>query len=174
MTIQTATTIRNTANATARTALYALDNFFYGAMDGFNVDKMVSGPRAAWAVLNPSESNMLRLVFAKESPESFQNLFRQMADIEAGSLSNSKMVGAVRFLNRANTLADNTFKRAIFMSELRSIVDRKAKKALKEGGVGKTLKQHMIDGTFNTIDEKDVAKAMEEALHFTYQKSFAR
>ena len=160
MTIQTATTVRNTANASARTALYALDNFFYGAMT-LNPSRMQSGITAAKEVfLNNSESNYLRLMFAQNMPDEFQTLFRQMADIEADSLSSSKLVGVARFLNRANTFADNAFKRAIFMSELQARVGRG------------TLLKHMKEGTFGKIDRDDIASAMEEALHFTYQKSF--
>ena len=159
MTIQTATTIRNTANATARTALYAMDNFFYGAMT-LNPSRMQSGITAGKQILNPSESNYLRLMFAQNMPDEFQTLFRQMADIEADALSSSKLVGVARFLNRANTLADNAFKRAIFMSELQARVGRD------------TLFKHMREGTFGKIDRDDIAGAMEEALHFTYQKSF--
>ena len=159
MTIQTATTIRNTANATARTALYAMDNFFYGAMT-LNPSRMQAGFTAGKQILNPSEANYLRLMFAQNMPDEFQTLFRQMADIEAGSLANTKLVGVARFLNRANTLADNAFKRAIFMSELQARVGKDK------------LAKHMKDGTFGTIDRDDIASAMEEALHFTYQKSF--
>ena len=171
MTIQTATTIRNTANAGVRTALYALDNFFYGAFT-LNPSRMQSGLTAGRQILNPSESNYLRLMFAQNMPDEFQTLFRQMADIEAGALESSKLVGIARFLNRANTLADNSFKRAIFMSELKSILAKKAKTRLHPKREGKTLRQHMEEGTFGTIDRNDIAKAMEEALHFTYQKSF--
>ena len=160
MTIQTATTIRNTANASVRTALYALDNFFYGALT-VNPSRMQSGITAAKEVfLNNSESNYLRLMFAQNMPDEFQTLFRQMADIEADSLSSSKLVGVARFLNRANTFADNAFKRAIFMSELQARVGRD------------TLLKHMKEGTFGKINRDDIAGAMEEALHFTYQKSF--
>ena len=159
MTIQLATTIRNTANGTARLALYALDNFFHGVLtrDG---SRMMAGPRALASMINPEESNFLRLVYSQSNPDEFGTLFKQMADIDTDAVANSKFVGISRFLNGLNTMADNAFKRSIFLAELQARVGKDA------------LQKHMDEMTFSAIDEKDLAAAAEEALSFTYQKSY--
>ena len=161
MTIQPATTIRNTANGVARLATFALDNLFHGAMTG-DPKKMLAGPRAIGAMLNPTEAQMLKIIFSEEMPETFVQLYRKAADIEEASGKKSSMVQVARWLNGMNTYTDNAFKRAIFMAELTNRVGKK------------TLLDHMADGRFTEIPnmENHISEAMQEALSFTYQKGY--
>jgi len=168
MTIQPATTIRNTANGTARMAIFALDNFFQGAVMQLGTKetriagrhRLFAGPRLLKTMLDPSEANILKAMFSEEMPVSFRELYRKAADIEAAMGTGKSLVKVSRWLNGLNTLADNTFKRAVFMAELQSLVGRKK------------LLKHMEEGTFNEIDPKFVSEAMQEALTFTYQKGY--
>jgi len=168
MTIQPATTIRNTANGTARMAIFALDNFFQGAVMQLGTKesriagkhRMFAGPRLLKTMLDPSEASILKAMFSEEMPVNFRELFRKAADIEAAMGTGKSFVKVSRWLNGLNTLADNTFKRAVFMSELQSLVGRKQ------------LLKHMEEGTFNEIDPKFISEAMTEALSFTYQKGY--
>jgi hypothetical protein len=109
---------------------------------------------------NQSEANALRLLFADEMPRTFGRLYMQNADVAAAMGFGSGFANFSRKLNVLNTVSDNAFKRAVFMSELQSLV-----------GV-KELRKLMKEGKFSTIDKKTIAKAMNEALSFTYQKSY--
>ena len=162
MTIQPATTIRNTVNGTARLAVFALDNLFHGAVTG-DMQRILAGPRLLSTMLDPTESQMLKIIFSDEMPDTVTQLYRQMADIEASTLEKpSRMVQISRWLNGANTLADNAFKRAIFFTELSTRVGKKE------------LMDKMIDAKFTEIPDidKHVSEAMQEALSFTYQRGF--
>ena len=162
MTIQPATTIRNTVNGTARLAVFALDNLFHGAITG-DMKRIMAGPRLLSTMLDPTESQMLKIIFSDEMPDTVTQLYRQMADIEASTLEKpSRMVQISRWLNGANTLADNAFKRAIFFTELSTRVGKKE------------LMDKMIDAKFTEIPDidKHVSEAMQEALSFTYQRGF--
>lgn len=181
MTIQTATTARNTVNATARTFLFSLDNLGHGVLDiatspfaalsgkeGAVKQAAMQGARRAASgtrLLNSmtwdvAESNALRMLFADEMPRTFSRLYRQNADIAAAMGLGSGFANLSRKLNVLNTFSDNAFKRAIFMTELQTLVGPKK------------LRELMRKGEFNTIDKKSIADAMEEAMSFTYQKSY--
>lgn len=164
MTIQPATTIRNTLNGTARLPLFALDNLFHGAITG-DMQRILAGPRLLSTMLDPTESQMLKIIFSEEMPDTATQLYRKAADIEAATLPDgkpSRMIQVSRWLNGANTLADNAFKRAIFFTELSTRVGKKE------------LMDKMLDAKFTEIPDidKHVSEAMQEALSFTYQKGF--
>jgi len=161
MTIQPATTIRNTANGTARLPIYALDNLFHGAMTG-DPKKMLAGPRVIGSMLNPTEAQMLKIIFSDEMPQTFPQLYRKAADIEEAAGKKSSMVQVGRWLNGMNTYTDNAFKRVIFMSELSNRVGKKV------------LFDHMANGRFTEIPniQKHIDESMQEALSFAYQRGF--
>ena len=178
MTIQTATTARNTANATGRTFLFALDNLGHGVLDmatgAFKrsaierKDAIAKGAARAGSGMrlfksmtwNQSEANALRLIFADEMPRTFGRLYMQNADVAAAMGFGSGFANLSRKLNVLNTVSDNAFKRAIFMTELQSLV-----------GV-KELRKLMREGKFSTIPKETIATAMDEAMSFAYQKSY--
>ena len=175
MTIQTATTARNTVNATARTFLFSLDNLGHGVLDvafsPFSKDTAATAAQGARRALSGarlfktmtwdvSEANALRLLFSDEMPKTFSRLYRQNADIAAALGAGSGFANFSRKLNVLNTFSDNAFKRAIFMTELQTSVG------------AKELRKLMQEGKFNTIDKQVIADAMEEAMSFTYQKSY--
>ena len=178
MTLQTATTARNTANATARTFLFALDNLGHGVLDMATAG-LKRGPEARQTALaegarratsgmrlfnsmtwNQTEANVLKLVFADEMPRTFKRLYMQNADVGAGMGFGKGAANFSRKLNLLNTISDNAFKRAVFMSELQTLVGQKK------------LRQLIAEGNFASIDKKTIAKAMNEAMSFTYQKSY--
>ena len=164
MTIQPATTIRNTVNGTARLAVFALDNLFHGAITG-DVRRIKAVPRTLTTMLDPTEAQILKILFSEEMPETAAKLYRQMADIEAATLPSgkpSKMIQVSRWLNGVNTLSDNAFKRAIFFSELSTRVGKSK------------LMDAMRRGEFTEIPDIDthISEAMNEALSFTYQRGF--
>ena len=167
MTIQTATTARNTANATARTFLFALDNLGHGVLDMATGKFSQGAARASsglrlWNAMtfNQAEANAMRLLFHEEMPRTFGRLYMQNADVSAAMGIGSGFANFSRKLNVLNTFSDNAFKRAVFMSELQSVVGPKK------------LRELIRTGKFSTIPKETIAKAMNEALSFTYQKSY--
>ena len=193
MTIQAVTTARNTTNGYMRNMSYALDNLGSGLYNtvGGNLKKLNflkdadyrdEGRRAVRlgvAQLKTSaQSALLRdLVLGTTSVETaaleklFRNpafgkseqakeLFKEMGDI--GNLTGTEggLTAVARKLNILNTYSDNMFKRAIFSRELNKLVQQE---------YGKNLKTILMEGNFQAIDDKLTAKAMEQALEFTYQ-----
>lgn len=165
MTMQTATTIRNTVNAVFRTATYALDNFFQGILR-WDVDQMKAGITLGHHLLNPAEAQIIKLIHHMEAPTQVARMYRQLADVAAADPVRTRgmsswLLKSSMFLNRVNTLSDNMFKQAIFATEL----------SVRMGG-RKNLVRVLEQGNFNKIDPKVIAESMQEALHFVYQKSY--
>ena len=176
MTIQPATTVRNTINGTARLGIYLLDNAFHGAMT-LDPSRMMAGPKLLKSMLDPTEAQILKVIFSDEMPQSFAQLYRKAADIEQTVGKKSKMVQVGRWLNGANTFADNAFKRAVFMAELNARLGKETI-YVNQAGVKANKRKNLIDamsrGEFSEIVgmEKHVSEAMQEALLFTYQRGF--
>jgi len=193
MTIQAVTTARNTTNGYMRNYTYALDNLgsgLYNVIGGtikripFLTSKQLKeegrrSVRLGVAQLKTSaQAALLRdLVLGTTSVETaaleklFRNpafgkseqakeLFKEMGDI--GNLTGTEggLTAIARNLNILNTYSDNMFKRAIFSRELNKLV---------QVAYNKNLKTILMEGNFQAIDDKLTAKAMEQALEFTYQ-----
>ena len=193
MTIQAVTTARNTTNGYMKNYSYALDNLgsgLYNVIGGnlkripFLTSKQLKeegrrSVRLGVAQLKTSaQAALLRdLVLGTTSVETaaleklFKNpafgkseqakeLFKEMGDI--GNLTGTEggLTAVARKLNIFNTMSDNMFKRAIFSRELNKLVQEE---------YGKNLKTILMEGNFQAIDDKLTAKAMEQALEFTYQ-----
>ena len=173
MTLQTATTMRNTIGGGARSALYLLDNMFQGGIEAINPvatkqarqigrARMTSGFRALRTItFNQSDANALRLLFHEEMPETFRRVFRQNADIAAAIGPGSGLANISRNLNILNTYADNAFKRAIFMAELETQLGGK-----------KVLKEIIRKGEFSNIHEAQLNRAIKEATSVVYQRTY--
>ena len=185
MTIQPKTTVRNTANATFRTAMHAFENIGQGIIQTSigivrsDVDLVKSGVNSIFSPLslvrylagNIDEGRAIQALFAEASPEAAQRLFRSMADVSLKAtdeeLLNQKgitagLLNATRYLNSINTLSDNTFKRAMFASEL----------AKEVGGI-RALNKIILEGKFSSdITGEQFDRATKSALELTYQKSF--
>ena len=165
MTMQTATTIRNTINATIRTPLYALNHFFQG-LRHWDIDQMRTGIVLGHHLLNPAEAQIIKLIHHMNAPDQVARMYRQLADVAAADPIRTKgmstwLLKGSMFLNRINTLSDNMFKQAIFATEL----------TMRVGG-RKNLINILQEGNFNKIDTEVISQSMQEALHFVYQKSY--
>lgn len=90
-----------------------------------------------------------------------RQLFMEMGDVADHTGQKSLLLNTARFLNKLNTKSDNMFKRAILGRELNKAIIA----AGYDGGLNGILKQ----GRFTSIDQRVIAKGMEEALDFTYQ-----
>ena len=179
MTVQMATTMRNTIGGGLRAALFLVDNMFHGGLDlaTAGTDKMLrkqaiarmgSGARL-WKTLiwNQSEANALRLLFHEQMPTTFRKLYRQNADV-ADELGSGKMSGFSKFarkLNVLNTYSDNAFKRAVFLSELQTQLGGKQQ-----------LTALIRAGRFSELGEEKYTGAIEnsikEANRLVYQRTF--
>jgi hypothetical protein len=177
MTVQPATTVRNTANAGLRTFLHAVENIGEGIVqigtgkfkEGVsNIASPVSLFR--YLVGNTEEARIIQALSAEAAPEQMQSLFRSLADVSLKAsdeelLAQKGFTGALikgtRYANALNTLSDNTFKRAIFTSEL-----------AKSVGGYKNLQKIIADGRFSDISGEAFERATKSALDLTYQKGY--
>ena len=208
MTIQLATTVRNTTNGYLRNYIYALNNLgsgIYNVTKGrlqqnfgdealkdageFAVKEGVAQLRAGGQslllkdmVLGLQGEDTAVLVRMFKDPrlgnsDLAKRLFRELGDI--GTVlgnDHSRMMKVARFGNYFNTMSDNLFKSAIFSRELDKLIkmdvtlkDGKLVNAgFKDAGIN-SLNDLVKTNNFKMVDDKAIAKAMTDAMDFTYQ-----
>jgi len=202
MTVQTATTVRNTTNGLMRNYVYALENLGAGA---YNI---VKGGAKSFASASNKELKSAAdlavktgvaqlkaggkgilfddLFFGMQSQETAiltkmlrdprlgnsqqaQELFRELGDIaQLSGVESSPLLRAARFANTFNTMSDNMFKSAIFAREINKMISIDPDNTLKKAGIN-NLSDLLKKEKFGFIGEKPIARAMDEALDFTYQ-----
>ena len=165
MTVQTATTMRNTLGGTFRSAMFLLDNMFHGTLDLATAGsdtflrkqalaRMGSGFRLFHSLTwNQAEANVLRLLFSENMPLTFRSVYRQNADIAVEIGKGSGIATFGRKINILNTYADNAFKRAAFFAELSTQV----------GGT-KELRKLIQEGRFSELATKKHKGALEKSI----------
>ena len=202
MTIQAATTVRNTTNGLMRNYVYALENLGTGGANvvkgqfkratalgnkelrdladlsvrtgiaqmkaggkGLVFDDMFFGMQSQEAAILTKMLRDPRLQYSNQA----QEMFRELGDIaQLSGFEASPMLKAARFANTFNTMSDNMFKSAIFTREINKMIQidpdgEFAKRGIK--GLDDLLKREK----FGFIGDKAIARAMDEALDFTYQ-----
>ena len=161
MTSQPATTMRNNLNAGFRvavdTTVRTIDNILNlrNPFDG-NFDM-------AKYMLNPYEAKVTRLLLEQNMPDTARKLFRDAADLEATTGTESAIAKIGVGVNKLNTLSDNFFKQAMLTTSLR--------RNLKDAGKGE-LSEIIAKGEFNSISDDIMNKSIKESLEFVYQSSF--
>lgn len=167
MTSQLATTMRNNIGGGFRLAVDVMDNSFLALAD------TVTGKRKAGDAfrdvlttgkyfLNQKEARVIQEMMSEEMPMEAQRMFFSAAQAEVRSGSNSRMAKVGHALNIFNTWSDHYFKRAMFASSL----DRRLRK-----DTGRSLNDYIRAGDFNMIEKDQIHHAVDESLHFVYQKS---
>ena len=173
MTSQPKTTIRNLMNAGIRAPMYMLDHGLNDLLQHGRLTGFKSALKLPYDFLSRGDAEALALIFKEGNPLTYQRVFREAMDIheEIGAASGFAKVG--RKVNILNTLLDNGIKKSIFLNEVRTAI-----------GGEDTLKAYMRGkgGAEKNLDFNDwftqnpdlAAKAMDEALAFTYQKGFKK
>lgn len=188
MTSQLATTVRNTQNATMRTAIYALDNFIEAGIDGTgNWVKRALGASEEAAprvginnpfriykeLVNPAEAEIIKRIFSEEMPGNFQQLFRANADLAENFGVGSSIAELGKKMNYINTLSDNTFKRAVFTDQMKQNYIKYTTKADRDK-YGATFIDFLKNGhTMNSLDPMLIKNSLDETMSFVYQKGYA-
>lgn len=199
MTVQAATTVRNTTNGFMRNYVYALENVGSGLYNlTFEQRKRLGNQalkdEAKFAVktgvaqLRAGGKSLLfdDLFFGMQSQETAiltkimrdprlgrsaqaQEMFRELGDIAGISgVESSPMLRAARFFNTFNTMSDNMFKSAIFSREIDKAIALDPDGVFKKAGI-RGLDDFLKKRKFSSLDNKMIARAMDEALDFTYQ-----
>ena len=202
MTVQAATTVRNTTNGLMRNYVYALENLGTGSINwSYGKFKQASAlgnkelkaaadysVRTGIAQLKAGGKGILfdDMFFGMQSQETAiltkmlrdprlgnsnqaQELFRELGDIaQLSGVETSPLLRAARFANTFNTMSDNMFKSAIFAREIDKMIAIDPDNILKKKGIN-GLSDLLKKGKFEFVDEKSIARAMDEALDFTYQ-----
>ena len=173
MVVQPKTTIRNLMNAGIRAPIYMLDHGMYDLLQNGRLTGFKSAIKLPLDFLSRGDAEALALVFKKGNPLTYQRVFREAMDLneELGAGSGFARVG--RKINVINTLLDNGIKKSIFLNEVRTAIG--GEEALKAymGGKGGAKKNLDFNDWFRQNPEL-AAKAMDEALSFTYQKGFKK
>jgi hypothetical protein len=190
MTIQLATTARNTTNGYMRNFLYGMDNLGAGLYnvtvnslknptDAMLKQEAKEAVKLGQAQLRAGYQSLLmkdiffgmsgveaRALTKLMTDERFgkselgKQIFRSMGDIAEHTGQEGGILGLARKFNYLNTQSDNMFKRAIFAREVDKALYAKD---------GSRLKDVLVRGKFSDIDDKVIGNAMTEALEFTYQ-----
>ena len=199
MTVQAATTVRNTTNGFMRNYVYALENVGAGLYNlgeaGLKSignealrDEAKFAAKTGVAQLRAGGKSLLfdDLFFGMQSQETAiltkimrdprlgrsaqaQEMFRELGDIAGISgVESSPMLRAARFANTFNTMSDNMFKSAIFSREIDKAIALDPDGVFKKAGI-RGLDDFLKKRKFSSLDNKIIARAMDEALDFTYQ-----
>ena len=199
MTVQSATTVRNTTNGFMRNYVYALENLGAGLYnltfeqrkrlgDKALRDEAKFAVKTGVAQLRAGGKSLLfdDLFFGMQSQETAiltkimrdprlgrsaqaQEMFRELGDIAGISgVESSPMLRSSRFFNTFNTMSDNMFKSAIFSREIDKAIALDPDGVFKKAGIN-GLDDFLKKRKFSSLDNKMIARAMDEALDFTYQ-----
>jgi len=202
MTVQAATTVRNTTNGLMRNYIYALENLGTGSYNlvkggfqkfGSATDKELKAVadlsvKTGIAQLRAGGKGLFfdDMFFGMQSQETAiltrmlrdprlgnsnqaQELFRELGDIaQLSGVETSPLLRAARFANTFNTMSDNMFKSAIFAREIDKMIAIDPDDIFKKAGIN-GLDDLMKREKFGFVGEKAIARAMDEALDFTYQ-----
>lgn len=210
MTIQAATTVRNTTNGYLRNYVYAMNNIGagiyniargdlkqrFGDAELKNAGKFAAKEGVAQLQTGVKSLFLKDMVFGLQSedtailvrmfkdprlgnsPKAHQ-LFRSLGDI-GNVLGNdhSRMMKTARFFNTFNTMSDDLFKSAVFSREIDKMIradialDKDGKTVIDAGfkaaGIN-NLSDLVKTNNFKMVDDMSIAKAMNQAMDFTYQ-----
>jgi hypothetical protein len=167
MTVQPATTMRNTIGGGFRLAIEStnrlMSNGIEVATGKRNPKNLFSGTTdIAKYMLNPAEGRVIRTLMEEAFPVEMKNLFRQAADIEGRAANEGALTGIARKMNVLNTASDNMFKQAVLAASLRKRLADK----------GKNLDELITSGRIKDIDSDVFEGAVKDAYSFTYQEGF--
>jgi hypothetical protein len=192
MTSQAATTIRNTVSGVTRVGFdvltRGLDRGIDAAVSKIAGKQIRQAPNedifaVAYGLINKRETEAVSEIFTLGFHTKASQLFRELQDIPADAAAGGRVMrmrGLARELNALNTMSDNMFKRAAFVSSLKRQLNDMYNTRIRAGeslsASDFNLRNIMREGNFNKVfgegDGKQVLdKAVKDALYFTYQKS---
>lgn len=174
MTAQIGTTAANAMFSTARIGIDVTDEIFrqtlrtgYSAVTGqgvplSNFHAVTSALRGI--SLNRNEAKLVRDMYARDFPEEYQKIFRDInrAEVSVGVDSTAGKVGA--FVNTFNSAVDTRFKQMAFYASLdRQLIEK-----------GTSLKQWLgNNNTLINLPEEIREKAVYDSLDFVFQKGYS-
>lgn len=201
MTSQTATTVRNIVSGGVRvgidTAVKALDRGIASSIKTIGKGKGKVGlfdatpnediTALAFGFMNKKEAEAIELIFKTGFNAKSSQLFRELQDITdlADVKGGTKLLSIRRIASEANalnTMADNMFKRASFVSRLKQGLNEEFARKLARGEVTQAdaskfnLRDITKRGDFNKVFSTEegteiLNKAVSDSLAFTYQKT---
>tara|TARA_R100000995_G_scaffold32230_1_gene14484 strand:- start:133 stop:3477 length:3345 start_codon:yes stop_codon:yes gene_type:complete len=169
MTLQPATTMRNTMGGGFRLAFDAttrtMDNLLVkasGNSPSGNSRGIFDGSLdTVRYMFNPQESRVIRTLFEENMPEEAKLLFREAGDLAARTDGESNLAHISRKVQVLNTASDNMFKQGMLAASLkRRLADQ-----------GEDLYDIIRKGEFGDIDVEVYQEAIKDAYEFTYQAS---
>ena len=183
MTSQLATTSANFTGGVFRIGVDFVDRFFENVL---NLRNPMSGTFDMLKGLSygADEAEVLYQLGARDIPDKMQNLLNNATRFESGldevgAAKTGMVSGALntvgsglskvsRIVNVLNSVSDNTFKNAQFYAS----VSRQLKD-LDDPKLGKNFLEFVKNkGSLEALPESLVAKAVDDALRFTYQRTY--
>ena len=174
MTSQPATTLRNNLFSVAMTGIDAVDNAVQGIFKAAKGDLKGSvatfkGSLDTFRYLTTDSyvAEGLTTLLKAEHPEKLKRIFFDAAISEAGTESSSKIVKLGVAANALNTMSDNVVKRGVIASTIN--------RRLRSGAypeLGKDIFDMLERGTVKDLPQELLDEAMDEALAFTFQRTF--
>lgn len=204
MTSQTATTFRNLMSGYTRvgldTASKILETSMVRGLSKVKGEKVVSVPNdEALALLvgmsNTKQTDAIVTMFEVGFANKADQLFRELRDVTAAGKTGKQEgfgIKTARNLNALNTLSDNVFKKAAFVTSLKKQLNDLYRKVetddmfrqayLKDIGkdavdandfnLVKLVEEGKFVSTFNSKEGKEALdRAIKDALYFTYQQT---
>lgn len=173
LTVQPATTMRNTIGGGFRIAIdattRAMDNMIENTVHVATLGKRgkMRNPfdgtlDVAQGVFDAYESRAIRTLLSERFPNETARLFRDAADLAAQTKGETALVTIGRKINFLNTASDNIFKQAMLSASLKRQLRDKSNLDLVD-----VLKK----SDYDKITDDMFREAVEEAYKFTYQSS---
>lgn len=166
MTSQLATTAANVSFGIGRLGVDVVDNMFYNMINGKNPFRG-SFSTIAGLVTNRRVVEVMDMMIDQDAPDYIAKYLTDISRAE-GQTGHGWMATAGKAVNLFNAYTDRLFKNAMFYSSLdRHLAD------LGDETLGTSFEAFARSGkNFTDIPEDTVRKAVDDALRFTFQRSY--
>lgn len=166
MTSQLATTAANVSFGIGRLGIDVVDNMFYNMINGKNPFRG-SFSTVAGLATNRRVVEVMDMMIDQDAPDYIAKYLTDVSRAE-GQIGHGWMATAGKTVNVFNAYTDRLFKNAMFYSSLdRHLAD------LGDETLGTSFEAFARSGkTFTDIPEDTVRKAVDDALRFTFQRSY--
>lgn len=174
MTIQPATTVRNTIFGGIYIAMDAMDRVFETTLrKGLDKENIGIGQGsldiAKRLTFNKTETEVMTALLEERFPKEMAKLFNRRGTIEGELNTYSPLSSFATKMNVFNAFSDQQFKRATLLGNLQRFL-----KEQNDPSIGTSLREVIKNGTWDKIDPNAFKKAVDEAYNKSFQTQFGQ
>ena len=174
MTIQPATTVRNTIFGGVYVAMDAMDRVFETILrKGLDRENIGIGQGsldiAKRLTFNKAETEVMTALLEERFPKEMARLFNRRGVIEGELNTKSPLSNLATKMNVFNAFSDQQFKRATLLGNLQRFL-----KEQNDPSIGTSLREVIKKGTWDKIDPDAFKKAVDEAYNKSFQTQFGQ